>query len=676
MKPDDASLASGPPPAVGVEAGESFRSLLLAAAWRVISQAHEVLGGDEAVAERFPFLIGYAQAFEETEMLLHAPLAELSQAAGWPAIALEVWLVAGLVEEDARFGAVFEAIDPEASERRPSLALMQSWWGTLPREGLRPALRTLTDLGLLRPAVAGASRAETVYEVEDNCWATARGEPPAKPWPGVRLAEADEAPVLEALIPGSAPRRETMLLPEAIHARLMALTPRLIEEGGSLVMRGAEHNGRGSVLSALARRENRRALFIDWPLPSSPAPSSEAPPWLGAFASLAQARPILRLKPTPGERMRLPVLEGYSGWIGIVCGEEEAIVDLPPPAWSLRLPLPDIPLRTALIETHGHPPLQARAGDLAGLVHFSTGHLVRALRQHGAGGSGDDAAALAAGLREVALAGGSAELDSLARRLDTGIGYDWNQLVVDGELHRELYALESRCRQRDRLREVLPPGFAARLGPGVRALFAGPSGTGKTLAAVVLASKLGVPLYRLDLSAVVSKYIGETERNLHRVLSAAESLDIMLLLDEGDSLLAKRTEVGNAHDRYANLETNFLLQRLENHRGLVVVTTNALDHIDTAFLRRFDALLNFRPPEFAERLALWHSHLPATHDVPPGTLERIAEYCALSGGQVRTIVLAASSTALSWSRPVDESVLMDAIRREYRRNGNLFPLGG
>ena len=651
MKPDDLAAS-------GIDrdgsAAEGFRPLLLAAAWRIAATARETL--DEEPAERFGFLDDYAAAFEaQPETPPHHPLAALASVAGWPASTLEVWLAHGLIEEDARFGPVFQALDPDAAATRPSLALMQSWWGTQPREGLRPALRALLELGLLRPCVATATRSEALYEVEENCWSAARGEAPTEPLPGVRLQAPEFAPPLEELV-----------LPPAMRREIEALTPRLTRLGGTLIVRGPEHNGRGSLLAALARREGRQTLWIDWPLPTG-----DAPAWLGAFATLAEARPIVRLRATPGERQRLPRLAGYHGWLGVVCGDEDAIEDPPAPAGSLRLPLPDAALRAQLLATAAEARDEAALAGLAGLLHLSSGHLVRALEQRIA--SSGSLPSQASALREVALASGSAELDSLARRLDTR-GADWSALVLDAELRRDLASLEARCRQRDRLRETLPAAFAARLNAGVRALLAGPSGTGKTLAAQVLAERLGLPLYRLDLSSVVSKYIGETERNLHRLLGAAEALDVMLLLDEGDALLARRTAVGNAHDRYANLETNFLLQRLESHRGLVLVTTNALDRVDSAFLRRFDALLNFRLPEFDERLDLWRAHLPPAHAVAPATLERIAEACTLSGGQIRNVVLAATSSALALGCAVDDEILSDALRREYRRSGGLFPL--
>ncbi|MEF8706686.1 MAG: ATP-binding protein [Candidatus Accumulibacter sp. UW27] len=683
---------------------EAFRPLLLAAAWRVAVSARALLG-EAAVDEDFPFLNEYAAAFEALEDASPGhPLLTLAALADWPSSASEIWLVMGLIDEDARFGAVFQALDPAAGEPRPSLTLLQSWWGTQPREGLRPALRALLDLGLLQTCAAGAGRHDATYEVEENCWAAARGEALREPWPGIRLQAPEAAPALADL-----------LLPSALRGEIERLAPLLDRHGGTLIVGGPEHNGRGSVLAALARRAGRQALFIDWPLPNG----ADAPRWLGAFATLAGARAIVRLRATPGERLRLPRLAGYGEWIGVACGDEETLEAPPLPAFRLHLPLPDAALREALLTAHGtrnayengetgretgretgsqsgsdpereseretgsksgskpgaglaaDPLDQAARRQLAEQLHLSAGHLCRALAQ---GIDVDTPIAVqAARLREVALAGGSAELDGLARRLDTR-GADWQALVLDDELRREVDALEARCRPRDRQRELLPEAFAARLNAGVRALLAGPSGTGKTLAALVLAERLGLPLYRLDLSSVVSKYIGETERNLHRLLAAAEALDVMLLLDEGDSLLARRTAVGNAHDRYANLETNFLLQRLESHRGLVLVTTNAIDRIDGAFLRRFDVLLNFHLPAVDERLALWQAHLPPAHVIDRQTLARVAEACVLSGGQIRNVVLAAVSSMLVSGDALDDERLFEALRREYRRSGGLFPL--
>jgi len=232
----------------------------------------------------------------------------------------------------------------------------------------------------------------------------------------------------------------------------------------------------------------------------------------------------------------------------------------------------------------------------------------------------------------------------------------------------------SDLRERERLRDGAGPAFRRSLNRGVRAMFTGPSGTGKTLAARALAAELGLDLYRVDLAAVVNKYIGETERNLNQVLSRAEELDVLLLLDEGDALMSKRTEVRNANDRYANLETNYLLQRLETYEGIVVVTTNAGQRIDSAFLRRLDVIVPFAPPNVSERWLIWMLHLPTDNRVSPACLEEVASRCALTGGQIRNAALHATLLALETGRPLGDAHLEEAVQREYRKAGAAFPM--
>src|SRR5262249_699205 len=159
------------------------------------------------------------------------------------------------------------------------------------------------------------------------------------------------------------------------------------------------------------------------------------------------------------------------------------------------------------------------------------------------------------------------------------------------------------------------------------ALFNGPSGTGKTLAAKILAAVLSMDIYRLDLASVVNKYIGETEKNLSQLLARAQGLDVLLLVDEGGARMTNRTDVTSANDPHANVETNYLLQRLETYQGIIVVTTNAGNRIDTAFQRRFDVAIEFSPPDPFERLLIWQQHLPAMHRVSPAYLQEVAQQC-------------------------------------------------
>jgi SpoVK/Ycf46/Vps4 family AAA+-type ATPase len=274
-------------------------------------------------------------------------------------------------------------------------------------------------------------------------------------------------------------------------------------------------------------------------------------------------------------------------------------------------------------------------------------------------------------VRQASRALNRQTLDSLATPVVSS--GDWSSLAVKTQTLNELRNLEIRCSQRERLQGSVG-SMLGQMNHGVRALFSGPSGTGKTLAARVLSSVLQKDLYRLDLSTVVNKYIGETEKNLSRLLARAEELDVILLLDEGDALLTKRTEVNTANDRYANLETNYLLQRLETFEGILIVTTNAGDRIDRAFARRMDIVINFPTPDVQERWNIWQLHLPELHSVQYSLLEEVAQRCEMTGGQIRNAILHASLMALNNGGMMNSAHLESAVKREYQKSGAVCPL--
>lgn len=213
-------------------------------------------------------------------------------------------------------------------------------------------------------------------------------------------------------------------------------------------------------------------------------------------------------------------------------------------------------------------------------------------------------------------------------------------------------------------------GFAFNRRPGAVALFAGPSGTGKTMAAGVVARALGLDLYRIDLAGVVSKYIGETERNLERIFAAAERSSAVLFFDEADALFGKRSEVQDAHDRYANIEVSYLLQRIERFDGVAILATNLKQNLDEAFLRRIDLVIDFPAPQATERLGLW-SRLAAT-DAPIAAdvdFALLAERFELTGGAIRNCVLAAAHAAARDGMPIHMRHLVAAVAREYVKQG-------
>jgi SpoVK/Ycf46/Vps4 family AAA+-type ATPase len=244
---------------------------------------------------------------------------------------------------------------------------------------------------------------------------------------------------------------------------------------------------------------------------------------------------------------------------------------------------------------------------------------------------------------------GRAKLDELAQRLDTSA--TWADLVIPAAQEATLRQLLAHARRRYTVHHTW--GFADRggrgLGTGV--IFAGPSGTGKTLAAEVVAGALRLDLYRVDLSRVVSKYIGETEKNLKRIFDAAEYGGAVLLFDEADALFGKRSEVRDSHDRYANLEVSFLLQQMEAFRGLAILTTNLPEAIDRAFLRRVRFVVRFPFPDREQRAAIWQRVFPRgtpLDAVDPQKLARLH----VAGGNIRNIALNAAFLAADAAEPV------------------------
>ncbi|MGH7938513.1 MAG: ATP-binding protein, partial [Bryobacteraceae bacterium] len=209
-------------------------------------------------------------------------------------------------------------------------------------------------------------------------------------------------------------------------------------------------------------------------------------------------------------------------------------------------------------------------------------------------------------------------------------------------------------------------GFAEKSerGLGLSALFAGPSGTGKTLAAEILANELRLDLFRIDLSAVVSKYIGETEKNLRRVFDAAEEGGVILLFDEADALFGKRSEVKDSHDRYANVEISYLLQRMEAYRGLAILTTNMKEALDPAFLRRLRFVVQFPFPDQAQRAEIWRRIFPAKTPTDALDLDKLSRL-SISGGNIRSIALNAAFAAADANAPVQMAHLLGAARLEY-----------
>jgi AAA+ superfamily predicted ATPase len=278
-----------------------------------------------------------------------------------------------------------------------------------------------------------------------------------------------------------------------------------------------------------------------------------------------------------------------------------------------------------------------------------------------ASGAGDAGGAdLEPVLWEVCRRRARPRVDGLAQRVPAAAS--WDDLVVPEPQRRALRAIVRHVRYRLRVHHDWGFGKSSR-GLGVGALFAGPSGTGKTMAAEVLAAELGLDLYRVDLSGVVSKYIGETEKSLGRVFDAVEGSGTVLLFDEADALFGRRSEVRDSHDRYANIEVSYLLQRMESYNGLAILTTNLADAVDTAFLRRLRFVVRFPFPDAAQRAEIWRRSFPAgtpTRGLDPETLATLQ----VAGGSIRNIALGAAFHAAEADAPVDMSHVLAAALEE------------
>jgi ATPase family associated with various cellular activities (AAA) len=254
--------------------------------------------------------------------------------------------------------------------------------------------------------------------------------------------------------------------------------------------------------------------------------------------------------------------------------------------------------------------------------------------------------------------------DDLAQRVEATAG--WDDLVLPEVQRNVLREIAVHVRQRAKVYEAW--GFASKggRGLGVSALFAGVSGTGKTMAAEVLAAALRLDLYRIDLSSVVSKYIGETEKNLRRVFDAAEEAAAILLFDEADAIFGKRSEVKDSHDRYANMEVSYLLQRMEAYRGLAILTTNMKSALDTAFLRRIRFVVQFPYPEAEQRAAIWARVFPPGTPTEGLNVQKLARL-NVAGGNIRNIAINAAFLAAEAGGPVRMTEVMRAARSEYAK---------
>jgi hypothetical protein len=479
-----------------------------------------------------------------------------------------------------------------------------------------------------------------------------------------------------------------LILPAALRARLAAwIQHRSAASGDILYLRGAYGVGKKAIAEAACRALGLRLIVVDSrALLSAPEEQRRilcrlalrearliggAIYWQEFDAFLGEERAVERrwLLRALGDDGGVEFLSGEAAWepVGDVDAGRATCLDVPLPSADDQARL----WRAALARDE-------RAPDVDAAVLVSRYRLT--------GGQIRDAATAArnqARLRDpvrpvVALADlvgacrgqSQPRLGAMARKVETALG--WDDLVLPPDRLDRLRDACNHARHRNQVFDTW--GFRRTLptGKGLTLLFSGAPGTGKTLAASVLANELGLDLYQIDLSAVVSKYIGETEKQLARIFSEAESSRAILFFDEADALFGKRTEVHDAHDRYANIETSYLLQRFDSYEGVVILATNLSRNMDSAFTRRLQFLIEFALPDQSERLRIWQRVLPP--ELPRDgsvDLEVLAQRFDIAGGHIRNIALAASFFAAAEQRPLAQRHLLRAARREFQKIGKI-----
>ncbi|MGI5132217.1 ATP-binding protein [Pseudonocardia sp. CA-107938] len=468
-----------------------------------------------------------------------------------------------------------------------------------------------------------------------------------------------------------------LVLPEPVATALKGLAAR---PAADLVvhLRGAPGAGRGAIAAALAAEWGAALLTVDSAQVAATPPDA-LPDLLraidretlldGAVPCWAEFDELLA-----SDQRRRVVLDAFAEHPGpvIVCTRAAWAPDEPRlGVVPVEVPAPGYADRVRLWSDALGPAAETAAARYrigAGRVHAIAGAATAIGRARGAATpSADDVGAAAREHTRLAL-------DGLARRVDGH--HTWADVVLPADRTAQLREIADQVRHRAVVHEQWGfPGSAAG-GQGVTLLFAGPPGTGKTMAAGVLARDLGLDLYVVDLAATVSKYIGETERNLGKVFDAAAGGTAVLFFDEADALFGKRTQVRDAHDRYANLQTSYLLQRLESHDGVVVLATNLRKNMDDAFTRRLAATVEFPLPDAADRLRLWQGVWPAGVPRADLDLELLAREVALAGGNIHNIALAAAFRAAADGGVVTMAHVLAAAGREYRKLGTVdLPVG-
>ena len=638
----------------------NLKSFVLACIGQLIFQGDDLAG----ISFEQDYLLQYYQQFRQTGQLREAfeayllnvhnedyYLLELADKLNLNHIELLTISLALSVEQDPMVGRAIAFVQSPIGGSRPTLGLLQSALTLMATEQQAQWLAGSIVSGMaVRSGVLNILNVDAPLPEQTVQIPSALALAMANKnfiWPGTTLV-ADEAMVL---------------LPESIQQQTRQHALSLLNQMNSiLVIRSASLREARSVVNDICRNMQLKPLFSN----ADPALLKG----LGPLCLIKQRLPVFEYTMAPSDVKVVPDLPGYAGPRIVIIGPDGNVESLSGSILQWTIPLPHKEERQVLWESYlGDAEL---AKELARNHIHSSGRIMQLaqlsirearLNQRNKPNQED--------VRQASWTTEEGSLGSLVQAITSRIPDE--ALVLPKTTQQELNYLLQRCKSRESLDDELGITIKARYQMGVRALLVGPSGTGKTLVASWVANKLGLPLYRVDIASVVSKYIGETEKNLATLLAKAEQTEIVLLFDEADSLFGKRTDIKDANDRHANSQTNYLLQRIEFYKGIVLLTSNSRGRFDSAFTRRLDKVIEFALPAPEERRALWQSHLGDKHQLSLKQLNQLALGSELAGGHIRNAVLSAAVQAKSNNRQIIFDDVVVGLESEYRKLGRQIP---
>jgi len=592
------------------------------------------------------------------------PLDRLAATLGLSAAERLLVVLAGMTEEHEGYAAAFAALHPRGLSRPTAALFARIAWNDVDRSAWLRLFEVspLVALGIVRLGDEGPLPERTL-SLADALWPALHG---IDAWPGGVSPTGTDA---EAGVESHA---DPWLQQLAAQRALAALAS---DAGCVVMLHGRDAGTRRHRAAQLAAASLRPIVLLDRSVPGSEADLAA----VLAHCLLRDRVPGLLLGTQPLPASAASLIERFPRPLLLVGGGSAEAARLRRPLLPLAAPSLNRPQRRALWE-RTVPDLALHAAELAARfpVAADTMRQVRGDLQLVVGDGGcpglDDATAALKARSAIALS-------DVARLVTPTAG--WDDLVLAADKLDLLHQAVARIRLQLRVMDEWGFERTCRGQAGVRLLFAGLPGTGKTLAAEVIAYALRADLLCVDLAQTVSKWIGETEKNLATVFEQAEATRAVLFFDEADALFGKRTDVGDAHDRYANIETAFLLSRLERYDGIAVLATNLRQNLDAAFVRRFEYILDFAEPGPPERAAIWRRHIPATAPLAADVdLQALAEQYPMPGALIRNAALSAAFLAAADDAdgrgdaggPITRAHLQRAIQDEFEKAGRACPV--